>query len=77
MSQDTLIPQLYRWSALNKERLNLLLSDDHKEDEYNAILDKLSRLEFNMISEFAARREQRTNYASHKWLQKSKNLLGG
>jgi len=64
MSRDTLVPQLYRWSALNKERLNLLLNDDHEEDEYNTILDKMSRLEFGMISEFAARREQRTNSAS-------------
>ena len=60
MSRDTLVPQLYRWSALNKERFNLLFNNDHEEDEYNAILDEMSRLEFSMISEFAARREQRT-----------------
>ena len=64
MPHDTLVPQLYRWSALNKERLNLLLNSDRDEDAYNEVLDQLSRLEFSMISEFAARREQRTNYAS-------------
>ena len=64
MSQDTLVPQLYRWSALNKARLDLLRNYHQEEDQYNAILAELSRLEFSMISEFGARREQRTNYAA-------------
>jgi len=64
MPQDTLVSQLHRWSALNKERLNLLLHSDHDEGVYIEVLDKLSRLESSMISEFAAKREQRINYAS-------------